>query len=309
MRDGFCGCVLALALGLSAARANAEPCEPARIVAERAALPEAWRRALDELDLALAKEGHLWSCAGGDLDLVVTGAGTGVLRRRDPRGREVTRRLPGPGDLVPTAEALLAPAAPPAAPTVAPISGLPPPPASARLAPASAPQDPRLLVEALVGVRYGGTLRAVWGAGTLRITVPIEAWSAGAWVRYGIPYVLDPVPMDFSMSDLGFGLSLGRQLLISGPLELQATFDPSIGFVSMEGGAESRLVQSAKVDGRIGLGLRATLRWSRRWRSVVALDGELAPASAAKARRIDPSLPPLPAYGVGASVGVGAAFR
>lgn len=301
------GGACALALGLVAARAHAGPCQPARILAEGPALPEPWLRAASELAVAVVEEGHMWSCAGGELQLAVTDGGGATLRRRGPRGREVTRRVPTPGDLVPTAQALLAPITP--APTTAASIAAPPAAPDAAQPSPPAPAAPRVVIEALVGPRYGGTLRAVWAAGTLRINVPIEAWSVGAWVRYGVPYVIDASPTDFSMSDLGFGLSLARRLLTAGPLELQATFDPSIAFVSMEGGAEPNLAQGAMIDGRLGLGVRATLRWNRMWRGVFALDGELAPASLARARRIDPALPPLPGYSVGASVGVGAAFR
>jgi hypothetical protein len=300
---------MVLASGLCATPSHAAPCEPARLVVEGPALPEEWRRAAADLTAVLGEEGHLWSCAAGDLKLAVSADHAGAtLLRRDPRGGEAARHVPSPGDLVATAEALLARFA---LPTLAEPPPAPPPavspPAPAPTAPA--PRPPRLVVEALVGARGSGTLRALWGAGTLRIAVPLDAWSVGAWVRYGLPYVFDRTPVDFSMSDFGSGLSVGRRLLAAGPMELHVTFDPSIGFVSMEGGTESNLAQGAKLDARLGLGARGTLRFTRMWHGVVALDGEIAPASAAKARHIDPALPPLPAYSLGASVGVSAVFR
>jgi hypothetical protein len=260
----------------------------------------------------MAAEGHLWSCAGGELHVTLTADRGATLRLTDPRGREAVRRAPAPDDLVSTAEALLAQSPAPfdALPSPSPSPSANPPPASAPAAPAVlAEREPRLVVEALLAGRFSGTLRSVWGAGTLRVAVPLEAWSVAAWVRYAIPYVLDPGPVDFSMSDVSVGLSLGRRLVGSGPFELHATLDPSIGFVSMQGGVQSMLAQGAVVDARLAVALRGVLRFTRMWRGVVALDGELAPASIAKARRIDPALPPLPAYSMGASFGVGAVFR
>ncbi|APR78571.1 Hypothetical protein A7982_03918 [Minicystis rosea] len=86
-------------------------------------------------------------------------------------------------------------------------------------------------------------------------------------------------------------------------------FDPSIGIVSMEARQQGSEAEGAKVDARVALGLRATLHWSRTWRGVLGIDGEVAPASAIGARRIDPVLPPLPAYSVGLTFGVDVAIR
>jgi hypothetical protein len=309
-RRGFAA-ALGLAPGLLATSARTDPgCEQARIVLEGVEPSPSWRRAYDDLVASTSVDGHLWSCAGGELHVTITADGIAILRRRDLRGREAVRRAPGPDDLAATAEALLAlPPAPPEPPPLRPVAGPAPAPSAPPAPTAPVPQDPRLVAEATLAARFGGTTRAVWGAGTLRIAVPLGAWSVAAWARYGIPYVLDPTPADFSMSDIAFGLSLGRRIVAAGAFELHATFDPSVGFVSMEGGVEPMLAQGAQVDMRLGLGLRGVMRWTRMWRGVVALDGEVAPASVAKARRIDPSLPPLPAYSMGASIGVGAAFR
>jgi hypothetical protein len=264
-----------------------------------------------------AAEGHLWSCAGGELTIDVDareGAGAAV-RRRDAQGRTAVRRVAGPEDLVTAAEALLA---------VPALSDVAREPALGALAPAPAPprderpaspvvrrpveHEPRLLTDVLLGVRYGGALRSVWGAGTLALAVPIDAWSVGAWVRYAIPYVVDPTPPNFSMSDAAFGLSVGRRIVRAGVLELSGVFSPSLGFVSMQGFDEPNLAQGAKIDARLGLALRAVFRWTRRWRGVATLDGEVAPADVVKARYIDEMLPALPVWSLGASFGVGAAF-
>jgi len=151
-------------------------------------------------------------------------------------------------------------------------------------------------------------MRAVWGTGTLRVAVPFGAWSVGVSARYAVPYVFDAVAADFSVTDLDFGLSLARRLLAS-PIELTATVDPSVAVVMMEGGAGEQVAQGARIDFRLGVGLRAAFHFTRIWRAVLAIDGELAPAQVARVHRIDPMLPPIPAYSAGAALGVGAAIR
>jgi hypothetical protein len=299
------------------ARATAAACDPARIVLTGAP-SAAWRAAYDELVAAAAAEGHLWSCAGGDLTIDVDGREGATVRRRDAQGRTAVRRVAGAEDLVTAAEALLAASAlsevtreravahePAVAPPVR--DERPASPVLVRLV-RGVEHEPRLLTDVLLGVRYGGALRSVWGAGTLALAVPIDAWSVGAWVRYAIPYVVDPKPPDFSMSDAAFGLSVGRQIVRSGVLELSGVFSPSLGFVSMQGFDEPNLAQGSLLDARLGLALRAVFRWTRRWRGVATLDGEVAPMDAVKARYIDPMLPPLPVWSLGASFGLGAAF-
>jgi hypothetical protein len=42
---------------------------------------------------------------------------------------------------------------------------------------------------------------------------------------------------------------------------------------------------------------------------MLTLDSEVAPANLGEARRIDPALPPLPAYTLGAALGIEAVIR
>ncbi|APR83012.1 Hypothetical protein A7982_08361 [Minicystis rosea] len=279
---------------------------PPRLIVDGKVPSEDWRRALDDLTAAVTEEGHMWSCAGGELRLELDpDHERATLTRRDPRGREATRHVSTPAELLPTAEALLAFSWNEAPPSHAE----PPAPAEPESPRAHGPMEPRLIAAALIGARYSGALRSLWGTATLRAAVPLDAWSVGAWGRFGVPYVFDRAPHHFSMSDLALGLSVGRRIVATRWLDVQATFDPSIAFVSMEAGHKEDEVEGAKLDGRLGLGLRATILFSRRWRGVVAIDGEIAPASAVRARRIDAALPPLPVGSAGLSFGVDMAIR
>jgi hypothetical protein len=293
-------------------------CEPARITIEPAAPSEEWQPAVEELRRALAREGMPWSCVGGAVALHLDEEGRpAAVRFRDPAGREEKRHVPSPRELVSTTEALLSRTTPAelssTAPATPPISAAP-----AALDPRSAPalaasrpalpREPRFLASVMAGIRYGGPPRAVWFAPELRATIPVDAWSAGLWLRYAIPYTFDAVLPDFSMSQVNLGFAGGRRLLDS-PLEVRLTVDPSIAVISMEGGSGENLASGAKIDFQIGLGLSAALPITTTWRGVIRLDGGISPESLGKERRIDPSLPPLPAYQIGASIGVEALVR
>ena len=166
----------------------------------------------------------------------------------------------------------------------------------------------RIYLDALLSSRYAGPASALWGGGLFRATLPIEAWSAGVWVRFDAPaWALTHVPAHFSMSEVAIGLSVNRRIFAE-PFELRVGFEPSVAVISMEGGPEQDHEEGGKVDARLGLALRGIWPISRSWRFLGSLDGEFAPAAlggTSSHRRIDPDLPPAPAYTLGVSLGVG----
>lgn len=107
------------------------------------------------------------------------------------------------------------------------------------------------------------------------------------------------------MSEVSIGLSLGRTL-ISAPIELTAAFAPSLAVISMEGELDEIEAEGAKLDPRLGIGLRAAWPIAGRWRGIAALGGEVAPGALGDParRRIDPALPPVPSYSIGLTLGV-----
>jgi hypothetical protein len=280
------------------------------ISTEPASLTADWQSAIADVVEQTRRAGMPWSCAGGALLVRVEDESRAVLRFRDPEGHEVERHVPSPRALVATAEALLARAAPREAAPPPPVDEIeqalerPPPDREAARPLAAAPtREPRYIVDATVGIRFSGPVAALWFAPELRATVPLEAWSVGVWARYGLPHLFGPLPADFSMSQVNVGFSAGRQLL-SAPVDLRVTLNPSLSVVAMDADVNDNEASGAKIDFYLGAGLAAAIPFSPIWRGVVALDAELVPAAIRAERRIDPALPALPAYEVGASFGV-----
>jgi hypothetical protein len=297
----------AIVVGPGAARGA---CALVQIRAEPASLAADWQSAILDVVEQTKRTGMPWSCAGGALLVRVEDDNRAVLRFRDPEGHEVERHVPSPRALVATAEALLARVIPREAPPPPPIDEVEqalerPPPDREVARPLAAPPrlEPRYIVGATVGIRFSGPVAALWFAPELRATVPLEAWSVGVWARYGLPYVFAPLPTDFSMSQVNVGFSAGRQLL-SAPVDVRVCLNPSLSVVAMDADVNDNEVSGAKIDFYLGAGLSAAIPFSRVWRGVVALDAEMVPAAIRAERRIDPALPVLPAYEVGAAFGV-----
>ena len=306
-----------LAAAAPASRAHAA-CEGALATSDGAALPPAWRRALEALLKAAASEGHPWSCSGARIALVVDGPeGPGRLTVTPNDALALTREVEGPEDVVPVGEALLARPlerlAPPA-PVVRVVDNSParpePPPAPALPEPL---REPRLLIDGLASARWSGSPAALWTGGVVRASLPFEAWSLGIWGRFELAAAqLQPEPSDFWMYSGSAGLSIGRRLLAR-PLELWAALDASVAIVSIDGGPDGTPLgaEGAKADPRIGLRLQGAVPFGPRWRLVFALDGEIGPMGLASARHriISTLLPPIPDFTLGASVGGELALR
>ena len=331
-------CLGALAM-LGAAVVTARPalageCAPVRLGGDLASLSEPWRRALDALVAATAREGQPWSCPGARITLLPPGDhGLARLEVEDASG---VRRRPvaSPADVVPLGEAMLArtiapvpvherPSAHPprdgrvqAMPVV--LGGAVPPPPMLTLGPpvptpnAMPPFErggahPDLLVSALAGARYTGPTRAMMVGPELRVALGFGRWSAGLLARYDAAVkVFDRVPDQFSLTSVSIGLPLGCRML-SSPIELRAEAEPSLAVVMMGGNrpGEQEPDVDTKVDMRLGARLSAAVPLTGVLRAVAALGAEGAPAALFDDR--EPrhhSLPHLPAYMAGVSVGL-----
>ncbi len=328
-----CGSIVQWTFAPGGARADvgcpattASPAEPP--------LPGAWEEELARLVTVTSRAGQPWSCQGARVSLHPRD-GAMELRVELADGRTVARAVATPVDVVPTGEALLASASasasaedagagegsPPAAPDAPPAArGTPiqspvrrasspqvPDSPAGRSGDAPGSDQPRLLVSAFVSGRVTGPLDAFWGGFGLRALVPFGVATAGLWARFDLPaVVVDATPADFSMAEVSIGPSLGARL-VDDPFELHAAFVPSVAVVSMEGGPESELAEGGRVDGRLGAELRATVPMVSLLRATVGVDGEFSPAAAASSdtdRRIDPALPPIPAFTVGVTAGL-----
>lgn len=310
--------VAAIALGVAApatAIARTSVCEPVHVSEAQRPLPAPWREALDALVRATAQEGQPWSCPGGTVVIVLDDRGA-VLTLTDAHGRSASRPVPSPEEIVPTGEALLAvpgddhpaPAPPPPAPPPPPppLPEHEPPPA-----PHPPPADPRLLIEALAGVRISAPATAGWMTTRLGAVLPLGEWSVGMYARYDMA-LAGPraTPAGFDMDAVSAGFSLGRRLLRD-PFDLRVTLDPTLSVVMMEAGQEDQIdhPEGARVAFRIGTSARGSFHLAGAFRGLILIDGELSPAGVAGWRKIHPSLPATPVYTAGVLLGVEAIIR
>jgi hypothetical protein len=288
---------------------RAASCEPVRIAKGLSRVDKRWRDALEALARATAQEGLPWSCPGGSVTLTLEAGDGALVTVTDGRGRAVSRHVPGPDELVPTAEALLASPLEESVPPPPP----PPPPAPATVG----PTDPRAQIQVLIGPRASGPGAMAWGSGLLRVQLPLGPWSLGFWTRYDVHLAGPDGPWaTFRTSAVSAALSVGRQI-VSRPFELRATFDPSIAVVIMESGYENLPhPEGAKPALRLGTSLSGLFPIAGVIRGVVSLDGEFAPAglTGTGISNIDthdtpPQLPPVPVYTVGLLLGIEASIR
>ncbi len=283
--------------------ARAEPCGPVHLVSA-APMPDAWQRAADTLVEATATPGRPWSCPDTELVIAVDADGSGaVLRMATPRGvRE--RRVVTPDDLVSTGKAWLSVLPPPEAPApkVEPPQANTPP----AIATAADLEKPRAQLGASFGPRFESPTNALWLAAEVRAAVPFGPWSIGTWFRVAAATdVFDRVPADFTMSEVVLGALLERRLDV-GAYTLRGAFLPAITVITMEGGLEKNEESGEKFDARVGVRLGVARRLSPTWRVTLDGEAELAPLAlrGGPSRHIHPLLPEVPAWGVGAELGV-----
>lgn len=301
------------------AHAEAE-CRPARVSPDQAGLPLAWQRALDDLAFVAAGSGQPWDCSGADLLLTQRGSAADLTVKL-PDGRAATRPVSSPALVVPVGEALLAQPDLVPSPEASPPVGTKAPPAPSADAkpaetprapsppPAAAPSEPRLLVDGAYVTRVSADVDAVWSGASLRVTVPFSEWSGAVWSRVAFPVkVLEPVAPTFSMHEIAVGLAVGRRLLAH-PFELRVAGDVSFGVVSMDEGNERTETdesgEGSKADFRLGSDLQAAVPLGKVARFVVGADFEVTPAKLGGARTIKTSLPSLPGFSTGLSIGLG----
>jgi hypothetical protein len=304
------GVILGLGSAFARAALASGTCAPLRLAPDPTELPDDWRSALEDLRDATSREGHPWSCTGGEASLTVHDAGGAVLRVITG-GREMERRVGTPDDVVPMGEALLAAPLPPAA-MVRASDGVPRDPGPGRdvrsPVPTPAASGRGLEVQLSAGLGYLGPTAATVASGTLRGSLSFEAWEAGIWARLDEPLDFEPPGVErFSLDAGSVGLSAGRRF-IAAPMELYVGFEPSVAVVAMEGGPRGERIEGARVDARLGLCLCSAVAISRRWRIVASAFGEFAPAELSE-HRIAESFPPVPGYAVGLSLGLGALLR
>ena len=295
-------------VGLLGPRA-AQACEPLLVAGDPSSVPSAWQLQLDALVEATRQLGQPWSCPAASASLQVE-EGVGTLRIERPGAASMSRQLGAPEELVPLGKAMLARPAPPEPPpqiTLPPGLGSGEAPGGA----ASEPQPPRALVEAAATVRYVGVSELMAVGVAARGTLPFDRWLASLWVRY-TAFVADvgDSGADLDYSELVIGGAAGYSLLTE-PVRLDAALTVGMAVVDMETQSTASVqdgpqeVQSGLVDGRVGLELALVVPLTEMFHLPIALDADLAPASLANSdRRLDPLLPPVPAYTLGLRAGL-----
>lgn len=312
----FPACLFVSGLASPASATPPAPCAPARVGVHVAQQPEVWRNAVQALLESTASPDQPWGCVGGEVDLVVNGS-SGTLTVIDARGAAVSREVASPEDVAPMGEALLAkpildpvPIAPPA---TNPAQTTPPP--QPEIAPV---RDPRLLIAATAGPRYGGPRHLMWASFGVSVNVPFRPWGGGVWLRFdGFSTSLDePVP---PTREINVGAAAYWSTTL-GRIEIQSLVKPSLVGITrrltfnngptLPGQQQPQMPfvrDETNLDFRLGAEARFAMAITKRLRGVLSLDAEVSPDQLAT--KTDAHHPGefggrLPAYTAGLGLGV-----
>jgi hypothetical protein len=222
-------------------------------------------------------------------------------------GRSALRRVRSPDSLGSVLAALLelpttgenqpahpsSESAPPAVQSPAPAPApLPPPP------------SPRLGIE--LG---GGVSGRVAGGGYLSLgpsafgQVAVGAWALGIDVRWDAYVSKSGVDANFEMESVAVGVTLTRRFRFQAA-DIEVGFSPRVVDETQSDDSLASEVTFATTDVRVGALLRAALGHAHRVRPILEIDGELSPSRIRRLPRLDPSLPALPAWSAGATIGI-----
>jgi hypothetical protein len=222
-------------------------------------------------------------------------------------GRSAVRRISDPSTLEPTLEALLeTPPAPRAQPTTPAPAPARTPDGAGRREPSSAPPE-----SASFGVEIGGSLAGrIAGSEGYFSPAPsafaqlrARTWLFGMSARWDFIQLKSDVDVrGFEMETTAVGLALARR------------FSPSFGNVDV--GVSPRLLEETQsyvtdsreivfrdADVRLAAFARSALGHGA-WRFFLEADAELSTSRVRREVRLDPSLPPLPAWSAGLGLGL-----
>lgn len=292
---------LAFAIGFiapSAAMADSGACVAPKI---NVVVPPGleWQSATIDLTERLRKLRNLDKCA----HVLVRPSGPGVIVQiTTGDGREARRKVRSEADLLHAAEALLVlppePARAPAEP-----SPLELPPRESR--PAAQETATHVELGAGASLRFGGG--PIYAGGGV---AGFAQFAQGGWLlavsgRWDIAdaFVSEPTPTGFSMQSTAVGVGVGRRLKL-GNAALDTVIGPSIVLESQEADDGDREIHGASADFRAALAVRVSGPCAASVRPYATGELEGSPARLRTQRFIDHSLPPLPWWSSGISVGV-----
>ena len=263
-----------------------------------------WENAVEDLSAHLRTLSDLDRCAR----ILVTPQGTGVaLEITTGDGRKASRRANSVQDLLRVTEAVLVLPPPPVA-TEPKLSPLEYPPTSPNASERSRQPLPGAThVELGVGgaFRLGGS-PTYGGAGLAGFAeFDLEHWLIAVSARLDFidGYLVQATPSDFYMQSTAVGVTVGRRLEIS-HANLDALAGPNLVLESQDGDDGNTELHGAAADFRLGLVVRLSGPRSSSLRAFVAADLEGSPGRVHTQKFVSRSLPPLPWWSSGVSVGV-----
>ena len=227
-------------------------------------------------------------------------------------GRSTSRLVHLPEALRPTLEALIV--LPPERRPSAPAVDVPPPapsiPSRQELPPAPSPVLPFAAAEPRVGIELGGGVGARLAERSY-LSLAVDAFAqmrVGSWLL-GTAFRWDflgqkqaPRVSTFETETVSAGLLVARRKTFGfGALDVGVTPRLAVETQTYEGSAGESSLDATDVRlgafGRLAFGTGAL-------RGLVGLDGELSPTRLRRTLRLDPLLPPLPAWSLGISAGL-----
>jgi hypothetical protein len=133
-----------------------------------------------------------------------------------------------------------------------------------------------------------------------RVDVVVRAWSLFGSLRYSIA-LRGPTPTSSEYSEADVGVGVGRRISL-GATRLDLGFIPSLATTRLEDDDETGL-HGTVVEFRVGASIRWSVPVNPFWRLTVAADTDLSPEGLRRPVRVEPDLPPLPAWTGGVRVG------
>jgi len=295
-------CAVALAAcGLGGtAVAGEQPCGSLHVHIELESRPD-WEAEVPALRARLSTLESVDPCA----EVTVRAETDGVSVNVTSGQRSATRLLHEPRELVRTVEALVVLPPSVARPASVTPAELPPPDAPS----VRPPVETKSSMELGAGgaLRSGGRPLIVGGGVTTFAELADEAWLFGVHARWEFTdgFVSAPAPSGFSMVSGAIGAAIGRRIA-SPALACDLLLGPTIVLESQETFTGDQLegLDVSAFDARVNATVRASTPPTSRVRFYAAGDLELSPRRVVRPKRLDATLPALPAWTSGIALGL-----
>ncbi len=295
-----------IGLGVScfagAAAAQERACSYLRVHIELGSAPD-WQVQVPALQARLRELQNVDPCA----QVTIRAQADGVLVSVTSGDRSASRLLKDPRELVRTVEALVV-----LPPRVTPPERLSPeelPPREPSPARPTTESAPRMELGGGAAGRAGGNPLMLGGGVATFAQLTDRDWLIGVTARWEFAdgFAAVPPPSGFNMQSGAVGLMFGRRIdssavacdFLVGPTMV---LESEEAFGSSPGNADG--IEGSTLDARLDATVRASVPATSRVRFYAAGDIEVSPRRALRAKRLDATLPALPAWTSGVAVGV-----